>query len=115
MIRFAEPFVWTFIARARTGLMFDRDTADQEEAMLFILIPAAWLFVLALIVAVCRTAADADRSTGWSEKLSSAPIGPKLTLANPRELPPPARRPHSRRTVRPASSTRRARPAHVHH
>jgi len=82
--------------------------------LLFILIPAAWLFVLALIVAVCRTAADADASPGWSEKLSSAPIGPKLTLANPRELRPPARRPHSRRTLRPAD-TRRARPAHVHH
>jgi hypothetical protein len=83
--------------------------------LLFILIPAAWLFVLALIVAVCRTSADADRSTGWSEKLSSAPIGPKLTLSNPRELPPPARRPHSQRTVRRAAGTRRARPAHVQH
>ena len=83
--------------------------------LLLILIPAAWLFVLALIVAVCRTAADADGSTGWSEKLSSAPIGPKLTLANPRELRPPVRRRHSQRTLRHAAGTRRARPAHVNH
>jgi hypothetical protein len=84
--------------------------------LLFILIPAAWLFVLALIVAVCRTAADADRSTGRSEKLSSAPIGPKLTLAtSPRELRPPVRRPHAQRALRQAGGTRRARPAHVHH
>jgi hypothetical protein len=84
--------------------------------LLLILIPAAWLFVLALIVAVCRTAADADGSRAWSEKLSSAPIGPKLTLApSPRELRSPARRPHAQRSLRPVAGTRRARPAHVHH
>jgi hypothetical protein len=84
--------------------------------LLLILIPAAWLFVLALIVAVCRTAADADGSKGWSEKLSSAPIGPKLTLAtSPRELRLPVRRPHAQRALRQAGGTRRARPAHVHH
>jgi hypothetical protein len=108
--------MWTFIARARTGLMFDGHTADQVRAMLFILIPAAWLLVLSLIVAVCRTAADADRARDLSETLGSAPIGPKLTLAtSPRELPAPARRPHAQRALRRGSGTRRARPAHVHH
>jgi hypothetical protein len=107
--------VWTFIARARTGLMFDGDTADQVQAMLFILIPAAWLLVLSVIVAVCRSAADADGARDLSEKLSSAPIGPKLTLATiPRELPPPARRPHAQRALRRDAGARRARPAHVH-
>jgi hypothetical protein len=96
--------------------MFDGHTADQEEAMLFILIPAAWLFVLSLIVAICRTAADADRARDLSEKLSSAPIGLKVTLStSPGELPPPARRPHVQRTLRRGAGARRARPAHVHH
>jgi len=96
--------------------MFDGHTADQVQAMLFILIPAAWLFVLALIVAVCRTAADADGARDCSEQLSSAPIGPKLTLASaPREPRPPARRPHAQRALRRSAGTRRARPAHVHH
>jgi hypothetical protein len=108
--------VWTFIARARTGLMFDGHTADQVQAMLFILIPAAWLLVLSLVVAVCRIAADADGARDSSEKLSTAPIGPKLTLAtSPRELPPPARRPHVQRALRRGADTRRARAAHVHH
>jgi hypothetical protein len=132
MTSFAQPLVWTFIARARTGLMFDGDTADQEEArpwcrttieasrklsmLLFILILTPWLVVLALIVAVCRTAADADGARDWSEKLSSAPIGPKLTLASSsRELRPPARRPHAQRALRRDTGARRARPAHVHH
>jgi hypothetical protein len=96
--------------------MFDGHTADQEEAMLFILIPAAWLFVLSLIVAICRTAADADRARDLSEKLSSAPIGLKVTLStSPGELPPPARRPHVQRALRRGAGARRARPAHVHH
>jgi hypothetical protein len=112
--------------------MFDGDAADQEEArpwcrttieasrklsmLLFILILAGWLVVLALIVAVCRTAADADGATDWSEKLSSAPIGPKLTLAtSPRELRPPVRRPHAQRALLRGAGTRRPRPAHVHH
>ncbi len=112
--------------------MFDGDTADQEEAtpwcrttieasrklsmLLFILIPAAWLLVLSLIVAVCRTAADADGARDRSEELSSAPIGQKLTLAtSPREVRPPARRPHVQRSLRRGTGTRRARPAHVHH
>jgi hypothetical protein len=112
--------------------MFDGHTADQEEArpwcrttieafrklpmLLFILIPAAWLLVLSLVVAVCRVAADTDGARDYSEKLRTAPIGPKLTLAtSPRELPPPARRPHAQRALRREAGTRRARPAHVHH
>jgi hypothetical protein len=96
--------------------MFDGHTADQVQAMLFILIPAAWLLVLSLVVAVCRSAADADRARDSSEKLSSAPIGPRLTLAtSPRELPAAPRRPHVQRALRRGSGTRRARPAHVHH
>jgi hypothetical protein len=111
--------------------MFDDDAADQEEArpscrttieasrtpmLLLILIPAAWLLVLSLVVAVCRTAADSDGARDLSDKLSSAPIGPKLTLAtSPGELPPPARRPHVQRALRRGAGARRARPAHVHH
>jgi hypothetical protein len=86
--------------------------------LLLILIPTAWLSVIALLVALCRNAAAGDR-TGWPEQSSPVSIGPKLVLSGGlRESPSPAasppRRPHARRALSGhARHVRRTRAAHV--
>jgi hypothetical protein len=62
--------------------------------LLLILIATAWLAVLTLFVAVCRTAADGERPRGSLDQLSSVAIGPKLVLSKAPERPRPLRRTH---------------------
>lgn len=47
--------------------------------MLFILIPIAWLTIIAVLVAACRAAAAGD-ALGPALDAADAPIGPRLTL-----------------------------------
>jgi len=84
--------------------------------MLFILLPTAWLAVLALLVCVCRMAAKADGSRVSSGTLAG-PIGERIVLSS-MPIAPPAqtRRPRGQRaplhSARPAPSRRRV-AAHV--
>ncbi len=86
--------------------------------LLLILIPTAWLSVIALLVALCHSAAVGDRAA-WLERRSLASIGPKLVLAGegreaPAQAASPPRRPHARRAVSGhAHRARRTRTAHV--
>jgi hypothetical protein len=78
-------------------------------AMLFVLIPIAWLAVLSLLVAVCRVAAEGDSRPVASGRAREELIGIKLTLSSA-----PAhtgqRRLHGRRTLsRPGMATGRRR------
>jgi hypothetical protein len=83
--------------------------------LLFILIPIAWLSVLALLVAISRTASDGDRP-GADEQQSSVAIGPKLVLSAGSSKAPRPRRPTHAQRPRPASERiRRSRVDHVHH
>jgi hypothetical protein len=78
--------------------------------MLFLLIPIVWLSILALLVAVCRAAAQGDAQFSAPAQTSSGSIGFKLILARASSpLPAAARRPHRRPTLQrvPAASTRR--------
>jgi hypothetical protein len=59
--------------------------------MLLILIGITWLAVVALFVAICRTAAEGDRSVAAGE-LESVSIGPKLLLARSPKRQRPLRR-----------------------
>jgi hypothetical protein len=80
--------------------------------MLFLLIPIVWLSILALLVGVCRAAAQGDAQFSAPAQASPGSIGFKLTLARaPSPLPAASRRPHRRTTLRrvPAASTRRRR------
>ena len=80
--------------------------------MLFLLIPIAWLSILALLVAVCRAAAQGDAQFSAPAQASPGSIGFKLILARASSpLPATARRPHGRTALRhgPAASTRRRR------
>jgi hypothetical protein len=82
--------------------------------MLFILIPTAWLGVLTLIVALCRTAAQGDVQPDGAAPAPSGPIGVRLTLAaTPAGPSRELRRPHRRLTPHgvPAATTRRRRHA----
>jgi hypothetical protein len=78
--------------------------------MLFLLIPIVWLSILALLVAVCRAAAQGDAQFSAPAQRSPGSIGFKLILARASSpLPTAARRPHGRTALRhvPAASTRR--------
>jgi hypothetical protein len=78
--------------------------------MLFLLIPIAWLSILAMLVAVCRAAAQGDAQFSAPEQASPGSIGFKLILARASSpLPATPRRPHRRTALRrvPAASTRR--------
>ncbi len=81
--------------------------------LLLILIPTAWLSVIALLVALCRAAAG-DR-TDWPEQDLLVSIGPKLVLSGGRrEAASPSRRPHARRALHASvRRVRRTRAAHV--
>jgi hypothetical protein len=81
--------------------------------LLFILIPVAWLSVLALLVAICRTASTGDRLVSY-DQLNAVEIGPKLVLgAGPPKAAPPRRRAHAPRSQPASGRTRRPRTAHV--
>jgi hypothetical protein len=81
--------------------------------LLFILIGIAWLAVVTLFVAICRSAADGENGRALAE-LGSVSIGPKLVLSEPAERPRrPRRRAGAHRS--PADSrqlTRRLRSGH---
>ncbi len=81
-------------------------------SMLFVLIPVAWLAILALFVAVCRAAADGDAQLSPTAPPLSGPIGMRLTLAPAPAAPRrPARRPHRRQSPQrgAGAATRRRR------
>jgi hypothetical protein len=81
--------------------------------LLFILIPVAWLSVLALLVAVCRTASTGDRLGSYDQQ-NAAEIGPKLVLgAGATKAAPPRRRAHAQRSQSARGRTHRPRTAHV--
>jgi hypothetical protein len=75
--------------------------------MLFVLIPLAWLAIVALIFAACRAAADGDAFANAPSAPVDVPIGPRLLL-----LPRPAvdAAVHAERAHPPR---RRPRTAHV--
>jgi hypothetical protein len=74
--------------------------------LLFISIGIAWLALITLFVAVCRTAAEGERPRATAE-LGSVSIGPKLVLSTPAERP---RRPRRRAGVHRASTDSRPLP-----
>jgi hypothetical protein len=81
--------------------------------LLFILIPVAWLSVLALLVAICRTASAGDRLGSYDQQ-NAVEIGPKLVLgADSTKTAPPRRRAHAQRSQPTRGRTRRPRTAHV--
>jgi len=83
--------------------------------MLFISISIAWLSVLVLLVAVCRTAADGDSESRSLASSSVGPIGVKLTLSRtPSTLAAPARRPHRRSSLDGRRPAPRRRPVAGH-
>src|SRR5947208_68637 len=65
----------------------------SDHHMLFILISIAWLSVLALLVAVCRTAADDDSKSRSRAPSSVGPIAVRVSLSR---SPPRPRRPRQR-------------------
>jgi hypothetical protein len=74
--------------------------------MLFILIPIAWLSILALFVAVCRAAADGDAQLSPAAPPLSGPIGTRLVLAHDLLAPArSARRPHRRQAPQRVAAT----------
>jgi hypothetical protein len=48
--------------------------------MPWIVIPIAWLLIVAVIVAVCRAAADGDAFASSTRETTDAPIGERLLL-----------------------------------
>jgi hypothetical protein len=81
--------------------------------LLFISIGIAWLAVITLFVAICRTAAEGESGRAMAD-LGSVSIGPKLVLSAPAERPrQPRRRAAAHRS--PTNSrqlTRRLRTGH---
>jgi hypothetical protein len=59
--------------------------------LLFILIAIAWLAVITLFVAICRSAAEGESGRALAD-LGSVSIGPKLVLSAPAERPRHTRR-----------------------
>lgn len=87
-----------------------RTRGFSPSDMLFLLIPIVWLSTLALLVAVCRAAAQGDAQFSAPAQKSPGSIGFKLILARTSSpLPQAPRRPHRRIALRrvPAASTRR--------
>jgi hypothetical protein len=83
--------------------------------MLVILISIAWLFVLTLLVAVCRTAADGDSGYRSVAHSSVGPIGVRVTLSRaPSRLAAPARGPHRRTPLQGRRPAARSRPVAGH-
>jgi hypothetical protein len=82
--------------------------------MLLLLIPAAWLGILTVMVAVCHTAAHGDAQLSNSAPPLSGSIGIRLRLDGAGASPSRARRPHRRLRPRhvPAAATRRRATAH---
>jgi hypothetical protein len=82
--------------------------------MLLLLIPAAWLGILTILVAVCHTAAHGDAQLSAGAPPLSGPIGMRLRLDGPVASPSRARRPHRRLRPRhvPAAAARRRTAAH---
>jgi hypothetical protein len=81
--------------------------------LLFISIGIAWLALITLFVAICRTAAEGENGRAMAD-LGSVSIGPKLVLSTPAERP---RRPRRRAGAHRASTdprqlTRRLRTGH---
>jgi hypothetical protein len=106
-----------------------RDAADGQDAglrppnyaptenlkmLLLISIATAWLAVIALFVAICRTAAEGERRGFSLDELRSVSIGPKLVLSStPERVRAPHRRPHAHGTAGGSRRTaRRSRSAH---
>lgn len=80
--------------------------------MLFVLIPIAWLAILALFVCVCRAAADGDAQLSPAAPPLAGPIGTRLVLSQAPAGPAGAtRRPHRRLAPQrvAATATRRRR------
>jgi hypothetical protein len=75
--------------------------------MLLIVIPIAWLAVIALFVAVCRIAADADAGPSPATGPPTGSIGQRLILSSSQ----PAPAPHSGRAHRARSPLSAGHPA----
>jgi hypothetical protein len=87
---------------------------NRDHHVLFFLIPSAWLAVLALLVCVCRIAADADAAP-TSGIVPSGPIGERIILSHtPVALPPDSRRPHDQREALRSRRPQRRRQAVAH-
>lgn len=82
--------------------------------MLFILIGIAWLAVITLFVAICRTTAEGEHGRASFDELSSVSIGPKLVLsASPERLRSRSRREDAHRISSGSRQlTRRLRTGH---